>query len=420
MTLNDDGSSPTRKTRSLGTQAVALAAGTALAQVIVAVLYIVTAREAGPEGYGQLVAAIALGGSALGFFDFGTSAFWIRERASGRMDLETFSARVTRKLVIAVAFFTLAMIFALIWLPQLVPSCAIFLAGTFTQTTMVPLRAARRGEVVAALSIVERAAAVPIFTIALAVHANPLQSLWVALVVGTLTAGVAACLFSRSVGRANFRWRPGSNPWRGAKFYGLSALATSAQQLDLPVLTAVAGPVASGIYGGVNRWTQPMGVLASAFSSASAPFIAHARDWKATQRLVTRAAWLLVLAVCVCAGLAFAAPILVSTLLGTEFAGSAHILQLLAVGTIPAIINQPLAAALQARRYDHLVASVYLASVVIQLGLVFSLGGTLGALGAAIAFCVLQVLMLLSLITCVTVAVRRDGHREKDLGNRNA
>ena len=166
MTIDDEGSGQQRKTKSLGTQAVALAAGTALAQVIVAVMYIVTARDAGPESYGQLVAAIALGGSALGFFDFGTSAFWIRERASGRMTLETFSARVTRKLSVALALFTLATIVALIWFPHFVPSCAIFLAGTATQTAMVPLRAARRGEVVAILSIVERAAALPVFAVA--------------------------------------------------------------------------------------------------------------------------------------------------------------------------------------------------------------------------------------------------------------
>ena len=361
MTIDDEGSGQQRKTKSLGTQAVALAAGTALAQVIVAVMYIVTARDAGPESYGQLVAAIALGGSALGFFDFGTSAFWIRERASGRMTLETFSARVTRKLSVALALFTLATIVALIWFPHFVPSCAIFLAGTATQTAMVPLRAARRGEVVAILSIVERAAALPVFAVALLSHADALQSLWISLTVGTLTAGVVAYLVSRTAGRAHFVWMPNSNPWRGARYYGLSALATSAQQLDLPLLTAVAGSTAAGIYGGVNRWTQPMGVLASAFSSASAPFIAHAQDWKTTQKLVTRAAWLLILAVGVCAGLAVVASWLVGALLGPEFAGSAAVLQWLAVGTIPAIINQPLAAALQARRYDHLVAGVYLA-----------------------------------------------------------
>lgn len=413
MTTAEQGPVRPRKTRSLGAQAVALASGTALAQVIVAVMYIITARNAGPESYGQVVAAIALGGSALGFFDFGTSAFWIRERASDRMTLETFSARVTRKLSIALVLFAVALIIAIIWFPQFVPSCAVFLAGTVTQTSMVPLRAARRGEVVAMLSIVERAAAVPVFAIALVVKADPLQALWISLTIGTLTAGLSAYLASGAVGRAHFRWRRGSNPWQGSRYYGVSALATSAQQLDLPVLTAAAGPVAGGIYGGVNRWTQPMGLLANAFSSASAPFIAHAEDWKSTQKLVTRAAWLLMLAVGVCITLAVLAPWLVGLLLGPEFSGSAVVLQLLAVGTIPVIINQPLAAALQARRYDHLVAGVYLPSVLVQLGLVFALGSSLGAVGAAIAFCVLQILMLSSLTICVVVAVRRDAHSKE-------
>ncbi|MEV8239979.1 oligosaccharide flippase family protein [Microbacterium testaceum] len=416
MTSETD-SKPARKTRSLGTQAIALASGTALAQVIVAVMYIVTARETGPESYGHLVAAIALGTSAFGFFDFGTSAFWIRERASERMPLDVFSERVTAKLGIALVFFTIALAVALLWFPTLVPSCAIFLAGTVTQTAMVPLRAARRGEVVAGLSIVERAAALPVFAITIAAGVDPLQSLWISLATGTMTAGVAAYLVSRTAGRAKLRWRPRSNPWRGAGFYGMSALATGAQQLDLPLLTAVAGPVAGGIYGGVNRWTQPMGLLATAFSSASAPFIAHAQDWKSTQRLVTRAAWLLVLAVCVSAALAVAAPWLVALLLGPDFADSAAVLQWLAMGTIPIIINQPLAAALQARRYDHFVAGVYLPSVLIQLTLVFMLGMSFGAVGAAVAFFILQLLMLTSLTTCIVIAVRRDGRsREASAG----
>jgi len=397
-----------RTTRSLGTQAVALAAGTAVAQVIVAVMYVLTARDAGPASYGQLAAAIALGGSAMGFFDFGTSSYWIRERASGRMDVDDFSARVTKKIAIASFLFVVALAVCVVWFPSFIPACAIFLAGTAGQAALVPLRAARRGEIVALLSITERASALAVFLLLLLCGVDQLDALWISLVAGTLIMGAAAYLSARDAGRASFLWRRRSNPWSGAKFYGLSSVASSGQQLDLPVLTAVAGASTAGIYGGVNRWTQPMGVLATAFSSASAPFIAHAQDWKTTRRMVTRASWLLILAVGVCIALALSAPWIVALLLGPEFATSAPVLQWLAVGTIPAILNQPLAAALQARRYDHLVAGVYLGSVVVQLGLVAWLGLALGALGAALAFFILQILMLVSLSTCVAVAVRKD------------
>ena len=65
-------------------QALALALGSGAAQVLVAVLYILTARNMQPNEFGLVVTAIALGMAGAGFVDLGASSYWIRELASGR------------------------------------------------------------------------------------------------------------------------------------------------------------------------------------------------------------------------------------------------------------------------------------------------------------------------------------------------
>ena len=87
--------------RGVGTQAMALAASTGIAQILVAVIYVVAARDSAPAQYGLIVAAIALGVVAAGFLDFGTNTLWVRELATGRMSAEQFGARLLGKLLIA-------------------------------------------------------------------------------------------------------------------------------------------------------------------------------------------------------------------------------------------------------------------------------------------------------------------------------
>lgn len=393
--------------RSLGTQAIALAVGSGLAQVMVAIIYVASARDAGPEDYGAVAAAIAVGGAAAGFFDFGSNALWIRERAARRLHTSDFNSRAATKTVIAFLLFLAGGALTLSLAPIYVIACVLFLVTAVTQIMIVPIRAARRGELVAGLSLLERFVSLAIFGLLIVTGVTALAALWISLAVGTGITGLAAFVISsRYLGlrlwKTNLR-----NPWHGSIYYGFSALASSGQQLDLPILTAVAGSGAAGVYGGVNRWTQPMGLLATAFSTAAAPFVAGAPDWAATRRLVLRASWLLAIAAVSCAALAVLAPLIVPWLLGSAYADSVAVLQWLAIGTIPAILNQPLAAALQARRHERLVAFVFLIAVILQLGFVALLGSPFGALGAAIAFCILQAVMLVSLSIAVLVSVRR-------------
>ncbi|MGH1525410.1 polysaccharide biosynthesis C-terminal domain-containing protein [Leifsonia sp. L25] len=73
-------------------------------------------------------------------------------------------------------------------------------------------------------------------------------------------------------------------------------------------------------------------------------------------------------------------------------------LQILALATIPGILNQPLAVFLQATGLDRIVAIIMTVNVVIALVLIGVLSGLFGAVGAAVAALVTQGFVATALI----------------------
>src|SRR5690606_11988229 len=135
--------------------------------------------------------------------------------------------------------------------------------------------------------------------------------------------------------------------WQGSGAYGVTSLAISAQQLDVAILGQVAGAVPAGIYSSVNRWTQPMGLIASSFAGAATPFVAGAESWRAGLRYALSALWLLGLAVLVCAVMAIIAPFVVPWLLGDAYLPATPVLRMLAIACVPMVLSQPLFVVLQ-------------------------------------------------------------------------
>ncbi|MEN2740513.1 polysaccharide biosynthesis C-terminal domain-containing protein [Microbacterium sp. X-17] len=398
--------SAVRHRDSVGIQAIALTVGSAVAQLIVAVLYVLAARSSDPSSYGVVVAAISVGMSAAGFYDFGSNSVWLRERAAARLGLTQFSSRARTKLLLIAVIGALLCLAGLVWSSTPVIVAVILFSVVVGQMMLVPLRADRQGVYVSIAFLVERVAAIALFGVLAMVGVGSLDALVPSLVFGSLLSALFAHI---AAGPARFRFfrRGLGNPWSGAAYYGLSASANSAQQLDLALLGVVAGPSAAGVYGAVNRWTQPMGIIATAFSSAAVPFVAAAASWRDVLRISTRAVWLLGVAILGALLAAILAPVIVPLLLGDAYLGSVPLLQLLALGTIPAVLNQPLAAILQARNHDRGVAVIMLMAVALQLIGVAVLGSIAGAIGAAIAFCALQLILLLAFSGVLAAAYRR-------------
>jgi O-antigen/teichoic acid export membrane protein len=380
-----------------------LAFSTAIGQVIVAVLYIWTARVEGPESFGPIVAAIAAGSTLAGLIDFGANSFWVREMASSRMDLESLGMGIATKIFTGFVLCSCwCAVNIFVW-----PSMQLWIAGPIaisillSQCFAVPLRAAGRSDLVALGTMVDRTVAACLFATLLILGVDATLALWSSMSAGPIAASVLTRWVLSGDLKPPLRLVKGHNPWQGSKHYGLSSVAVSAQTLDLSIMNMVAGPAAAGLYGAVNRWTQPMTLLAGAFTNSAAPIVARAASWKQAWPQVKRSALLLVGAVVTCIAVALLADPLVTVLVGPEYDNSGTVLQVLALGTIGAVLNIPVASFLQSLGRDRAVSAIITTGVLIQLGLVACLSLQYGALGASLAFCVLQALILVSLIAAV-------------------
>lgn len=382
--------------RSIGLQAIALAGGTGVAQVIMAGLYILSARSSAPSDFGLVVAAIALGTTAVGVLDFGTNSFWTREVASGRLNPRELGKRLASKLFYAAIVLSAWTIITFTW----VPSTSLWMAGPVamsllgSQSFQVPLRGLGRGDLIAAAVLIEKVATAAVFFLLLAFGTEPISALWSSLFLGGLSSALLCWQLTPKRNRPPLILRRGTNPWTASGHYGIATVALTAQSLDVPILTVFGGASAAGVYAAVSRWTQPMSLLAGAFSSASAPHIAKAHSAHEAWQSAKKSIWLLWVAVGLCVTIAVIAPTIVDTLIGSSYVGAGDVLRVLAVSTVFAIANQPLYVFLQARGFDRPIAMITIMSVLLQLVLVAVLSNSMHGVGAAFALLFTQILLL--------------------------
>lgn len=392
--------------RSLNVQALALVFGSGIAQLLVAVLFILTARGMRPDEYGPIVTVIGLGMAGAGFVDLGSNAYWIRELASGRITQPELSARASTRFLIALAITAIVVVASLFMAPAFAAAGVLLLTASTAQAVLVPLRADRRAEAVSWLTVLGRAISVAIFLVQLRVGVEPGLALWTSLALGDIALVLCALAKTPTHHRLKLRTRRLRNPWTGARWYAISTLSTTAAQLDLPIVAALAGPNAAGIYGAVNRWTQPVVVATGAFAQAAAPFMASTTRFMALRGQLLRASWILAVAVGACAAIFVLAPWLVSSLLGENFKDAAPVLRLLAVAMLLNTVTQPLTVALQSRRLDRLAATLVVITAATQLIATSILAPQFGALGAGVGVLAAQVVGLIATVSSVTAIAR--------------
>lgn len=385
--------------RNIGLQAIALAGCTGSAQLIMAFLYIVTARSSAPSEFGLVVTAIALSPIAVGLLDFGTNNYWTREFAANRLNPALLGRRLASKLFYSAAALAVwtVVTFALFPTTKLWMAGPVALSIILTQSCQVPLRSLGRGDLVAIAVLLDKTVAGASFVVLTGFGTSPISALWLSLSVGGVSSALLCWGLTPRVSRPRLRLNRSTNPWAASSHYGVATVAMTAQSLDIPMLTLFAGTGATGTYAAVSRWTQPMGLLAGAFSAASAPHVARAHSAAEAWNSARKAIWLLGAAGGLSLITAIFAPVIVSTLIGPNYPGSVEVLRTLAAATILSIVNQPVYVFLQARGFDKQIALITLFSVLIQLALVALLSSSMNAYGAAVAYLCTQLVLLISM-----------------------
>lgn len=398
--------------RSLHRQAMLVAASSGVAQVVLAIVYAVAARLAGPSSFGAVAAAFAVATGVAGFLDFGSNALWVREVASRRSTMASIASRFVWKSATAVLVGGVgAIVLVTTGSPGTWLLAVAYGAGVVVnQASAVFLRADHRSERIAFALLSERALDLTIFGATVALGLEPILALAVALAAGTwLSVGILWYATPAAIRPRLESAKSITNPWRGSMGFAAANAATSLAALDTAVIQAVAGNSAAGTYAAVSRWTQPMSLLSSSVSSTASPFLASAANGRAALEALRGALWLLVVATLGGAAVIVLAPWIVPAILGTAFTDSIGVLQLLALGSMLTVWNQPAAVLLQARNRDRAVGAIRLAGTGVFLACVAVLAPPLGPLGAALGYVILQVVIAISFATAALGIVRTSG-----------
>lgn len=365
---------------------IVLMVGNAAAQALTAVAFIALARSLNVNTFGEFGSAYAFSTFCGSAIDFGASQVVTRSLATTSFRGSYWGWLRRRTLLSTISIPPLSALILWMWpdAMNLVSAVALATQSVLIATTFGLLAGvrARRTPVLAGWLLALGNLTFVIGCIAPA--SSPVTWAAVAAATSWLVTSASAAWTIRGRMRvlepANQR-----NPWRGSLAFGVFALAAASQALVLPIVTASGGDVEGGEFAAVSRWVQPILLLPLAYSSFMYPRFSKARSYREVRAELRAALPMAAIAtVLVIAGFVFS-PNLVKLLLGDEYIGASTVLRLLLLASVPIIVGQPIATALQARGDERFVGTVTLATASLTLLTTAALSAWIGASAGAAA-----------------------------------
>ena len=270
--------------RRLAFNSIVLTAGAYVAQVANLLIYLLAARSLGPAVFGPLSGAIGIAILAASFGDFGINGWAIRALARSPSSIELFKQTLTAKL-------TLAALMALAWVVISLATLgrsslelpiallagyllSLVVAGTLT----VPFRASENMSVVGLVGAVEKVVTLGVWLAMQSFGRYPPEiMLPVALVAGGGASVACAFVFipRHFLAIATPSLRGILELWRSSYSFGMVGVSAGILRADVAIVSAVAGPYASGVYAAPARITSFLVVIPASFSAAVFPRIAR-------------------------------------------------------------------------------------------------------------------------------------------------
>lgn len=398
---------------SAGRQALWYSVALGSATAVTGFLYLISARGLTPAQFGSVASWLAIATFSASLIDFGTNSAWVRDLSRGSLTTREVGRRMGGKLV-AGFLFTVCGFAGLAEIGLVGAFSGLYATLLVTsQMATVPLRADQRPRVILSATVVDRGLALGFLVVSTSLGLDPAVVLPMALCCGSAAGTVVLVL--RSPRRKEFLSglvRPAA-PWRGALYFGLASLITSAQVLDQPLTLVIAGSRGAGDLGAVTKWTMPIAILGTAMSNAMGPITGSSSGLRDAVRKSRSLLPLLVLGVASGVMMSVLAPFLVDLLLGSAYEGSVPIFRLLAIAAAICAVSQPLVALLQFSGFDRAVFLVMVPSVILQFALLAPLLLSLGSVGAAWAALIAQAAILTGLSGILVVQWRRQQFRPR-------
>ncbi|WP_067948824.1 lipopolysaccharide biosynthesis protein [Agromyces sp. NDB4Y10] len=361
--------------------------GRVVAALLQAVSLILLARLVSPFEFGIFSVALGVLMVAQAAADLGISTFAIRERsAHPSSGLVAAALRLNNRLSAGLAGAS-ALALALLALIEaeylLILPLAVWAAAERNADAWMGIAVADRRADVSSLALVVRRVATVLLFVGLSIAGTePLLGYSVALAV----AAVLSSAFARRWVHARLTEPdariPASEVLRSTWPYWLNTLGTQVRNIDVVIVSAVAGGAQAGFYAVASRLTVPLRLIPTSLASAILPE-ASTRSGRNVVPLLSAAGGLVAAMSILYVGVALAVPWAVPLLLGNQYVPSVPVIQVVVVGLVFAALASVAAAILQGIGQTRYVAgaAVTMSLACIVLVAVGSVAG--GALGAA-------------------------------------
>ncbi|MCU1392758.1 MAG: hypothetical protein JWM34_1186 [Ilumatobacteraceae bacterium] len=338
-----------------------LGTGTALiaGQAATGLALLILARRTTPSVFGAFVAVYGVSTAIGGLIDFGSSSRATIDLAQGA-DRLGFLPWLTKRTVWQLPMMVVLALVGLAYADSRLPVVCVLALSIQSVTIAVghgTLGAVRvlRSPVLAEW-IVFAGNMVTLVTVIVAPSAYLLTGMAIASAASwAVCAGIAVYLIRDKILPWKRTWIPG-NPWRGAASFGFAGIAVVLQGFILVVVEHTSSTAQAGQLGAVQKWTQPISLIALAYSGYLFPSLAAAISDRVAIRLLRTVVAIFGVGVVASAVIIAIAPEMVRLLLGSEYVGSVHVLRLLIIVSLPELIMQPMSVLLQARGLDRTVA----------------------------------------------------------------
>lgn len=358
-------------------------------------LYLLAARLVGPVEFGRLATVVSVVAVVQTVADFGMNAFIARAAAIDEHRVAVAVALAFRGcLLLAVPIVVaVAAVFAAGETPLIAWACVMTVSNLF-QTLFSAVLLGLGKTVRSALPLViDRAAGAAALVVLGGWVSWSGSTVLACMAMGSSAATVVARFWCRGQ-LAKPALPPGMGKvLRESTSFMASALGAQLQNLDVPIVGALAGTYHAGILAAPSRLTTPLGVLAGSAASIMLVQRRHRRSRHDSDTITVTVAvsaltGLLVLP------LLLAPRRMADAFLGPGFGAGATTFQLVALAVIVASANQTLAASLQSRGRQRDVSRAVLAGALVGVVCVAILASSLGALAGGVGVLVSQVLIL--------------------------
>lgn len=378
-------------TRSILSHSLVLTIAGAIANLGQLIVFATAARSLGVQQFGveASIAASVIACAAL--FDFGSNLRNLKDLASSEIALHgwfrLFANKIGVNIILASALYI--PLTRLIGERFALSACIYFTSVTVFTALLIPFRSRNMSWSITLSTLADKSVTVTL-VVFLTPHTSLVENLALGQIAGVCAIAVALWNGCRS---GSFGTSPYSgrgkpifkieNPWSRSLKMGLVQLTPILQRSMAPFLFTVIGDAAAGIYAAVANWTNPLGLLATAYTQAITPDLARLKSADKLQPALIRSSWMLAVPISISLVVAVLSEPIVKVILGNAFLDSAGVLSIIAVATAFGVVNQPVSMALQMLDRGLSVSIVLALALALQVSAVLCTGDEYGAASAA-------------------------------------